>query len=144
MGDGVFCGEGSGGGVGGDGGGGGAAGELKLKFPESNFDGGRAGVVTGAGAGAGFARSSELAGRGVPSAFMGERDPERRFLKRRFAPKRPFGTGSAAGGTGETESFLFLSSLPSERFSLIAEGDEVLRLGHDGARRVSIVDSRAL
>ena len=44
-----------------DGGGGGAAGELKLKFPESNFDGGRAGVVTGgagtgaAGAGAGLA-----------------------------------------------------------------------------------------
>ena len=81
---------------------------------------------------------SELAGRGVPTAFMGEREPDRRFLMRRFAPKRPFGTGSEAGG--ETESFLFLSSLPSERFSLAAEGDEVLRLGHEGARMVSIVD----
>ena len=74
---------------------------MKLKFPESNFDGGRAGVVTGAGAGAGFARSSELAGRGVTSAFMGEREPERRFLMRRFAPKRPFGIGSGSAG-GET------------------------------------------
>ena len=81
----------------------------------------------------------------MPSAFIGEREPERRFLMRRFAPKRPFGTGSEAGGETEGsggEGFLFLSSLPSERFSF-DEGD-VLRLGHDGARRVSIVDSRAL
>ena len=79
----------------------------------------------------------------MPSAFIGEREPERRFLMRRFAPKRPFGTGSEAGGETEGsggEGFLFLSSLPSERFSFAAEGDEVLRLGHDGARMVSIVD----
>ena len=75
---------------------------MKLKFPESNFDGGRAGVVTGAGAGAGFARSSELAGRGVPSAFIGESEPERRLRRRRLAPKRPFGTGSGSAGGGES------------------------------------------
>ena len=83
----------------------------------------------------------------MPSAFMGESEPERRLRRRRFAPNRPFGTGSgsAAGAGGETargESFLLKlllgSSLP-ERFSLAAEGDEVLRLGHDGARRVSML-----
>ena len=81
----------------------------------------------------------------MPSAFIGEREPERRFLMRRFAPKRPFGTGSEAGGETEGargEGFFWSMSLPSERFSFAAEG-EVLRLGH-GARRVSIVDSRAL
>ena len=78
----------------------------------------------------------------MPSAFIGEREPERRFLMRRFAPKRPFGT--AAGDETEGGFLLFWSSLPSERFSLDAEGDEVLRLGHEGACKVSIVDSRAL
>ena len=78
----------------------------------------------------------------MPSAFIGEREPERRLRRRRFAPKRPFGTGSgsaaaASGGAGE-KSFLFLSSLPSERFSFAAAG-EVLRLGHDGARMVSML-----
>ena len=86
----------------------------------------------------------------MPSAFIGEREPERRFLMRRFAPNLPFGIGSgsgsaagAGGGTAGGElSFLFLSSLPSERFSFAAEG-EVLRLGHVGARKVSIL-TRAL
>ena len=80
----------------------------------------------------------------MPSAFIGESEPERRFLMRRFAPKRPFGTGSgSSAGAGGESSFLFLSSLPSERFSLAAEGDEVLRLGHEGARSVSILTVRA-
>ena len=107
-------------------------------------------MVSAAGAGAGLASSGELAGRvksrgsgrGVPSAFIGEREPERRFLKRRFAPKRPFATGSGSSAAAGGESFLFLSSLPSERFSFAAEG-EVLRLGHVGARKVSIL-TRAL
>ena len=95
-------------------------------------------MVSAAGAGA-FARSGELAGRiksscdagrGVPSAFMGESEPERRLRRRRFAPKRPFGTGSGSGGES-------LGSSLSERFSLAAKGG-VLRLGHDGARKVSI------
>ena len=77
----------------------------------------------------------------MPSAFMGESEPERSLRRRRLAPKRPFGTGSGSAGG---ESILFLSSLPSEQFSLAAKADEVLRLGHEGARRVSIVDSRAL
>ena len=78
----------------------------------------------------------------MPSAFIGESEPERRFLMRRFAPKRPFGTGSgasAAGGGGEF--WLFGSSL-SERFSLAAAG--ILRLGHEGARNVNMFVTRAL
>ena len=80
----------------------------------------------------------------MPSAFIGESEPERRFLMRRFAPKRPFGTGSGStGGGGETAGAeLLLGSSLSERFSLAAEGD-VLRLGQDGARKVNMVVTRA-
>ena len=82
----------------------------------------------------------------VPSAFIGESEPDRRFLMRRFAPKRPFGTGSGStGGGGETAGAeLLLGSSLSERFSLAAAGSQVLRLGHEGARKVNMVVTRAL
>ena len=81
----------------------------------------------------------------MPSAFIGESDPERRLRRRRFAPKRPFGTGSGStGGGGETAGAeLLLGSSLSERFSLAAAGIAVLRLGHEGARKVNMVTSRA-
>ena len=77
----------------------------------------------------------------MPSAFIGESEPERRLRRRRLAPKRPFGTGSGSAAGGGAESFkLLLGSSLSERFSLADEGDgEVLRLGHEGARKVSML-----